>query len=155
MKQITSKKKTVLDIMLISHRELYQIIINPNGKEVKTEMKKLLSATVLCAFVISLIVGCTPVCKNGPNIAASLSNTIATLKATADELNTILQKGYDAEIALAYAVAQTSLTAAQALLAQNCPDPTAVNAVATTTEQEVQPKAAAAKVRAKKLGIIK
>jgi hypothetical protein len=108
---------------------------------------------------LTIGVGCanfkSKICGNGPDVAISLQNTVNTLKVTADELNAILQKGYDAQIALAYSIAKTALTAAQALLAQSCPDPKDVEAVATTTTEEVQPKASAAKMRAVKLGLIK
>lgn len=122
-------------------------------------LKRVIIGVILSALLFLGIAGCAnfkaAVCDNGPEVAINLQSTVNTLKATADELNAILQKGYDAEIALAYAIAKTSLTAAQALLAQNCPDPTDVQAVVATNKDDVQPKAAAAKVRAKKLGLIK
>ena len=122
-------------------------------------LKRFIIGVVLSGLLLLGLTGCanfkSAVCGNGPEVAINLQSTVDSLKVTADQLNAILQKGYDAEIAMAYAIAKTSLTAGQALLAQNCPDPADVQAVVTTNKDDVQPKAKAAKARAKKLGLIK
>jgi hypothetical protein len=112
-----------------------------------------MSKILAVLLMFGVLSGCAWMCANGPQVTTTLSATVDSLKAIVGQLEPMAQ--YDAEINLAYVAAKASLVGAQALLAQSCPDPTAVAAVVEATDKVVVPSATMSFNKAKKLKLVK
>jgi len=122
-------------------------------------LKRVFAILLVIVFALSVAPGCSTLrawmCPNGPEVAKNLSTTVDQLKTLVDKLKASLLAGYDAEIELAYLAAKGSLAAAQALMAQACPEPAKVAAVVDAAEKVAIPQARSAVKKAVHLGFIK